>query len=180
MLKLVPGNDPILKQKMPAFDFSMKEGIDTSYGKMTAVVLFEQLRDMMCRSNGVGLSANQVGINVRVFVIGDPGNVSSVIPVFNPQIVNYSDEKVDYSEGCLSFPGLFIDIKRPRTIRARYANQYGDVETSNFEGFTSRVFQHEYDHLEGIVYKEKVSRLKLDTFLRAKKKLDLIRTRRPV
>lgn len=174
-LKLVSGNDQILHEKLASFDFD--KGVDTPYGHMDALTLFKHLKDMMCRSTGVGLAANQVGINARVFVIGDPGNPDSVIAVFNPKIVNFSDEKIQYSEGCLSYPGLFLEITRPRTIRARYADETGEVRTHNFEGFTSRVFQHEYDHLEGIVYKEKVSRLKLDTALRAKKKLDTIRQR---
>ena len=93
---------------------------------------------------------------VRAFVIGNPDDPASIIGVFNPLIVNYDEETVVYEEGCVSYPGLFIKIKRPRSIRVRYRGWNGEAGTSKFEGYTARVFQHEYDHLQGVLFVDRM------------------------
>jgi peptide deformylase len=163
-MKLIPADSKILREKTIPFDFDNPP--------MDPVVLFETLRDTMCEKNGVGLSANQIGLPYSVFVIGNPDDPSTVIPVFNPKIVDLSKKNVVLEEGCLSFPGLFGKVKRPEVIRVRYTNQHNNTDTIKFDGFTARVFLHEYDHLQGIVYTSKMSKFHLDHALRKKKQYD--------
>jgi peptide deformylase len=126
----------------------------------------------MIKRGGVGLSACQLGIMTRAFVIGNPSAPDEIIGVFNPIIVDYDLEKVVYEEGCLSYPGLFIKIKRPRAIRVRYRGWNGEAGTVRYEGYTARVFQHEYDHLNGITYQERANRYHLEQAKRFKDKAE--------
>ena len=165
-LELVKYNDEILKNGTDQFDFANPQ-VDPQE-------LFFNMRNTMCAKRGIGLAAPQVGFNLRMFTVGDPDMPSSVIAVFNPTIVATNirpeSEDVIYSEGCLTFPGLFLPIKRPRDIRVRYANEKGDIDTKMFDGLTARVFLHEYDHLQGIVFTSLASRYHLE---RARKDLKL-------
>ena len=143
--------DSSLKQSCPDFDF--EAGYTLSNGDhVDGLGLFDILRAAMCENRGVGLSASQIGIMTRAFVIGNPSDPDNVIAVFNPRIVDTSPEIETYEEGCLSFPVLYLKIKRPVGIRARYTNQHNVTDTMKFTGFTARIFQHEYDHLNGILY----------------------------
>ena len=160
MFKLVPSTDPILKKKLSDVDFSKK--IETPYGELTSEELFQHMKDALVRERGLGLSANQVGIDANMFVLGNPDDPESVVAVFNPKIVDYSDQFVDLEEGCLSFKEVFVSVKRPMEIRARYANQFGEVTTDRFTGITARVFLHEYDHLQGVTFRDHTSRIKWD------------------
>jgi len=99
--------------------------------------------------NGLGLAANQVGVPYRVFAMrGSPEN----FVCFNPRIVQPSAENIILEEGCLSFPGLLVKVKRPKHIRVRFTTPNGDTKTETFIGMTARVFQHELDHLDGRLY----------------------------
>jgi peptide deformylase len=102
----------------------------------------------MADRGGVGLASNQVGIKLRVFAMGS-GNVA--YSVFNPEVIE-SDSPIVFGEGCLSSPGLFLDIKRPDHIKVRFTDMYGQQQDKEFSGLTSRIFQHELDHLNGVVY----------------------------
>lgn len=160
-MELIKGSDPRLKEMCPEFNFDT--GYTTPDGEhYTAEQLYELLRDKMIEHKGVGLSACQLGIMTRVFVIGNPTEPASIIGVFNPLIVDYDQETVVYEEGCISYPGLFIKIKRPRGIRVRYRGWNGEADTVRYEGYTARVFQHEYDHLNGITYQTRANRYHLD------------------
>ena len=160
-MELIKSNDPRLKQTCPEFDFEtgyiMEDGT-----VLQAKELYELLRDKLVEHKGVGLSAPQLGIMTRVFVIGNPDAPNEIIGVFNPMIVDYDEETVVYEEGCVSYPGLFIKIKRPRGIRVRYRGWNGEAGTTRYEGYTARVFQHEYDHLNGITYQTRANRYHLD------------------
>jgi peptide deformylase len=120
--------------------------------------LVDSLADAMCELGGVGLSCNQVGLPYSVFIMGNPTNKESIIPVFNPMIVNESDEQEYAEEGCLSLPGYLLSIKRPTEIRVRMTTIDGQVDTARFNGYTARVFQHEYDHMEGIDFRSRATR----------------------
>jgi len=99
--------------------------------------------------NGIGLAANQVGVPYRVFAMrGSPEN----FVCFNPRIVQPSAENIILEEGCLSFPGLLVKVKRPKHIRVRFQTPNGDTRTETFIGMTARIFQHELDHLDGRLY----------------------------
>lgn len=119
--------------------------------------LVDQLADFMCKNRGVGLAANQVGLPWTVFVMGNPTDRENVIAVFNPILVDTFGEEVYIEEGCLSYPGLFVKVKRPSGIRVRYTTAEGVTDTIKFEGFTARVFQHELDHLNGIDYRKRAN-----------------------
>jgi peptide deformylase len=111
----------------------------------------------MREKGGIGLAANQVGYNFRMFVTeGEPA-----FAVFNPTITFRSPNEVLMDEACLSFPNLNLKIKRPASIRVRFQDPYGNWITRQFAGMSARVFLHEYDHLEGVDFTDKVSILKL-------------------
>lgn len=139
--------------------------------------LIDNLVDTMVAKRGIGLSANQVGIPYSVFVIGHPDVPEDIITVFNPKIVEQNDHLVLGEEGCLTYEGLFVKIKRPEQIRARFTNELGETSTVSMTGLTARAFQHEYDHLQGIVYTGRASRYHLDQGLRQQKKLVKLRKR---
>ena len=170
-MELIKSNDPRLKQMCSEFDFEtgymMEDGT-----VLQAKELYELLRDKLVEHKGVGLSAPQLGIMARVFVIGNPDAPNEIIGVFNPLIVDYDEETVVYEEGCVSYPGLFIKIKRPRGIRVRYRGWNGEAGTTRYEGYTARVFQHEYDHLNGITYQTRANRYHLDQARNFKNKAD--------
>ena len=171
MIELLKGSDPRLKEPCPEFNFEtgyiMEDGT-----VLHAKELYELLRDKMMEHTGVGLSAPQLGIMTRAFVIGSPSDPSSIIGVFNPVIVDYDEETVVYEEGCVSYPGLFIKIKRPRGIRVRYRGWDGETGTTRYEGYTARVFQHEYDHLNGITYQTRANRYHLEQARNFKNRAD--------
>lgn len=96
---------------------------------------------------GVGLAANQCGYNLRMFVIGT--DTMSMLCI-NPKVLYYSDEIIKMQEGCLSFPGLFINIKRSSSILVSYLNELGEEIQKEFSGLTARCFMHELDHLNGV------------------------------
>lgn len=140
ILNLVKDSDPILKQVMENFNF-LSPPTDP-------IQLAKDLAETMIDNKGIGLSANQVGLPYRVFVItGSP-----IQACFNPKIVDTSTEMVYLEEGCLSYPGLVVKIKRPRMIRVRFTMPNGETKTEKFDGMTARIFQHELDHLNGIVH----------------------------
>lgn len=160
-----------LRNVLIPFDFESTEG-------PTAKELYETLRDTMCKNNGIGLAANQIGLPYRVFVMGNPSDPDGVIGVFNPVIVDTMGEETYYEEGCLSFPGLYIKIKRPSAIRVRFTTHDGVTDTIKFDGMTARIFQHEYDHLEGKVFTQRANKLHLERAQRQKLQLDRLRERR--
>lgn len=147
---LVDCNDPILKTKMEKFDFS-NPPIDP-------LELMENLAETMLHHKGIGLSANQCGLPYRAFIM----HGAELIPVFNPMIVHQDDDDIYLEEGCLSFPNLFVKIKRPRTIKVRYTEPNGQTNTRVFDGITARVFQHELDHLDGIRYTTRANKIHLE------------------
>ncbi len=124
----------------------------------------DDLYQTMHASDGVGLAAPQVGKAVRIFVI-DADELKDLYPetegfrrtIINPTILEYSDELVSLDEGCLSLPGISEPVKRPSRIRVKYQTLDGEWVEEVLEGFNARVFQHEYDHLEGILFTDKVA-----------------------
>jgi peptide deformylase len=117
----------------------------------------------MYELDGLGLAANQVGMHHAFFAFrGDPENFVA----FNPKIVHYSEELIELEEGCLSFPGIIVRITRPRHCRVRFQMPNGETKTMQLTGISARVFQHEYDHILGKTFKDRVSKLKLDIAIR--------------
>jgi peptide deformylase len=152
MLNIVKFPDQILRETIPDFDFN-NLSIDP-------VQLEKDMIETMLANDGIGLSANQVGIRVRMFVMGHRDNPENAQAFFNPIVVKTTDTVEDLEEGCLSFPGIYVNIKRPTKILTRWQNSKGIWQESEFDGYNCKCFLHELDHLQGIVYQDRVSTLK--------------------
>lgn len=114
----------------------------------------KRMVDFMIAENGIGLAAPQIGISKRLFVMRIK-NVDYLC--FNPEILSSSDECEPYEEGCLSFPNEFLTVTRPKVITGRYQNHRGDWTDFTFNGGIHSVcFQHELDHLNGIVMHDRI------------------------
>jgi len=115
---------------------------------------------LMIHSKGLGLAANQIGITKRFFAIGHESFDVFKKPaiIYNPVLVNADEEQELAQEGCLSFPGLLLQISRPRIIMVRYQNNKGEFLLSRLTGLEARCFQHELDHLNGITFNKKADR----------------------
>lgn len=142
----------ILRQRMPEFDFDNPI--------MDPVELEKNMIETMLILDGIGLAANQVGIETRVFVMGHRDNPEAAQAFFNPVVTANTEDIADMEEGCLSFPGIYVKVKRPTKIKARWQNSRGEFEEGEFDGYNCKCFLHEYDHLEGIVFQDRVSTLK--------------------
>jgi peptide deformylase len=152
MLKLIKFPDTILREKMPEFDFNNPV--------LDPKELEKQMLEYMYSHDGIGLAANQVGIRARVFVMGHSANPHAGMAFFNPVIIKSTDTIEDLEEGCLSFPNIYVKIKRPKAIKAQWQNSSGELEEGEFDGYNCKCFLHEFDHLEGITYQDRVSPLK--------------------
>ena len=113
------------------------------------------LIDNMIHHNGIGISANQIGIWERAFAMVRDLENNEVMVFFNPRIVKSYSEEVEMEEGCLSYPELFLKIKRPDKIVVKYEDENKKTHKMKLEGLASRVFQHEYDHMEGIDFTQR-------------------------
>ena len=129
----------------------------------------QDLIDSMEHYQGVGLSANQIGISERVFIMYEDVNTRKILTCFNPKIVETSKEEISIDEGCLTYPGVWLKVKRPIAIKVEFEDEKSEKYEITLEGLSSRIFQHEYDHMEGTDFTQKVSRLKIE---RAMKKLN--------
>jgi peptide deformylase len=153
-----------LKESSRSWDFA----IDGN-----AVQLEYDMIEFMKANKGIGLAANQIGLNVRVFVIGNDTvpDLPKPFAVFNPEIIEASEELILDQEGCLSFPGIWLTIKRPAWVRVKYQDSKGEAHEAKFEGLMSKCFQHELDHLNGVCFVDKVSKLKLQLAIKKQRKL---------
>lgn len=136
--------DPVLRQKTKEivnFDEEFKSLIERMYAEMY-------------RSDGVGLAAPQVGMPYKFFVMDDGETKRTVI---NPKIKSFSEDPITFEEGCLSIPEIFAEIERPKTITVEYYNENGEKIEEELTDYTARIFQHENDHLNGILFTDKLS-----------------------
>ena len=145
---------PILRKK--SLEFDRKTDFNLLAGNM-----LETLK----KQNGIGLAGTQVGILRNIFVVDTSSfenqGIEKVEKVYiNPEILNYSTEEIYYNEGCLSIPGIFEDVIRPDKIEVRYRNENFDVKEEALNGIVARIFQHEYDHLQGILFIDCLSSLR--------------------
>jgi peptide deformylase len=162
MLKIIKYPDEILNERVPDFDFSNPSEDPKQLEK--------EMLETMYAHEGIGLSANQVGKRIRMFVMGNPQEPEKGFALFNPIVVAHTDNIEELNEGCLSFPGIYVKIKRPAKIRARWQNSIGEWEESEFSNYDCKCFLHELDHLEGIVYKNRVSDIKWALAVKKSKK----------
>jgi peptide deformylase len=117
--------------------------------------LVKDLEDTMIDAPGSGLAAPQLGVSLRVFVFDVDDEIGHLI---NPVLGPFSEEMMDGEEGCLSLPGLAFDLKRPERVVAVGQNEYGDPVTIEGSGILSRCIQHETDHLDGILFVDRLDR----------------------
>lgn len=161
-MNLIYYPDPFLEREVKDVDLE-NPGFDP-------VELKEQMVSLMLANNGVGLAANQVGIDAKVFVFGDSKENSTIC--FNPTVLQYTEEKVEDVEGCLSFPNTYVKIKRPKEILARWYDENFQECVVKIEGYSAKVYLHELDHLLGITIKDRVSKLKWDMATKRARKLE--------
>ena len=159
LLKLLPPSDPKVRSAIAPFTDDMLKEHDFKDRKE----LSEEMFKSMARYGGIGLSANQVGLPFNMFVLGNHMSLENGLKMacFNPMIVSTSKETVMMKEGCLTYPFLFLSIKRPRKCVVKYTDENGDLKEGNLDGMISRIFQHEYEHMLGRNFTEHVSKFKL-------------------
>jgi peptide deformylase len=126
-------------------------------------LLERSMIEFMLDNRGIGLAANQVGVAKQVFVMGSkniPG-FAEPFAIFNPKIIEASKEQILDQEGCLSYPGLYLHIKRPEWIVAEFQDSAGNFKEIKIDGYMAKCFQHEFDHLNGVCFVDRVSQMKL-------------------
>ncbi|KAL9262335.1 Peptide deformylase 1B, chloroplastic-like protein [Drosera capensis] len=126
--------------------------------------LVDEMFDMMYKTDGIGLSAPQVGINVQLMVFNPAGErgEGQEIALINPRVVKYSKEKKVLNEGCLSFPGIYGDVQRPVSVTIDAQDVTGAKFRIDMSGIPARIFQHEFDHLKGILFFERMTETVLE------------------
>lgn len=150
LLNLVNSTDPILRKPtrliLPDEINNFLDIISTMYSILDA-------------TGGIGLSGPQVGLDRSVFVIKIDGERKTFI---NPQIINVSENTVTEKEGCISLPGITLKISRPEKVTASWLNEDNVAQVADLEALWARCWLHEYDHLQGIMIDDRVSKLSLD------------------
>ena len=144
ILQLTPNTHPILHEKVKkcSYDFDRVE---------LSKILYEN----MMHHNGVGLSANQIGINERVFIMVKDLEYNEILTCFNPRILKQSSKTCVMEEGCLSYPDEFLEIERSETVVVKYEDVKKVDHKIKLEGFAARVFLHEFAHMQGINFTER-------------------------
>ena len=144
ILELIPNTHPLLHEK-----------IRTCSNELDRHELSRILHENMFHYNGIGLSANQIGIHERVFIMMIDIETETTVTCFNPKIVKKYDDNVWCEEGCLSYPDEIINVQRPDRIVVKYEDENKKEYKLKLDGIASRVFQHEFDHLEGIDFTQR-------------------------
>ena len=129
--------------------------IDSCSYKLDRQFLSNTLVENMIHYKGIGISANQIGIWERAFAMIRDLEHNEIIVCFNPRIIKSYNEEIEMEEGCLSYPDVFLKVKRPNKIVVKYEDEDKKTHKMKLEGLASRVFQHEYDHMEGIDFTQR-------------------------
>ena len=169
ILQMVAPSDPRLLTKIAPYQDDMLKEHNFENRKALADAMY----DTMKKYGGLGLSCNQVGLPYRMFVMGGHPQVEDgkVRYVFNPLINDVSPESINLKEGCLSFPFLFLSIKRPKWCSVRYTDKNGEEVEETLHGMSARIFMHENEHMNGYVFTDLVSKLKLERAEKSKQKM---------
>ena len=157
-----------LREKVPAFDF--KNPI------VDPIKLKKELIDAMFDNAGLGISANQIGYKTRVFAMRGETKKDSIV-CFNPEIVDFSPEMNTMEEGCLSLPDVFVRVVRPSHIATKYLDELQKEQGQLAEGLTARVYQHELDHLDGILMIDRVGKFSARRAFDKARKIQKMRAR---
>lgn len=153
-LSIIQLGNPILRQKAEFVEDIQDENIQK---------LIDDLLITVADANGVGIAAPQVAVSYRIFIVASRPNIRyphaplmEPTAMINPRIIAHSDEVVKGWEGCLSVPGIRGLVPRYKAIEVEYTNRYGKLQTQKLTDFVARIFQHEYDHFEGLVFLDRV------------------------
>lgn len=157
-MKLVKENDTVLRKVCEHWDFTVD-------GDPMPVI--EEMTKVMFTEGGVGLSAPQIGINKRIFIMG---NQDLLVACINPEIIS-SEGNIKELEGCLSFPNLWLHVNRAKKILAKYYQVDNTVKEAELSGLMGRVYQHELDHLNGICFDTRVGKVSLQLAQKRRRKL---------
>ena len=178
ILALIPPTDPrvlmqiapFLDETLAQFDFKDRKDLCTA------------MTDTMYKYGGIGLSCNQVALPYRMFVMGGHPEIEGgrLRYCFNPEVIDVSPETILMKEGCLTFPFLFLAIKRPKWVHVKYTDENGEEVDEYLHGMPARIWQHENEHMNGYVFTDLVSKLKLDTAKKAQKKTVMKATRKQI
>lgn len=160
---IIPYGDPVLRKVAKPVDFS----------KLDLVKLSEDMFETMYAASGVGLAAPQIGMDIRLFVVDgrpmnegeeeediDPSLIDFKKVFVNASILDETGEEWGFEEGCLSIPGVRGEVFRPEYVKIHYWTEHGEERTDLFEGFAARIIQHEYDHIEGILFTDHLNVVK--------------------
>jgi peptide deformylase len=161
---IVAYGTPVLKKKA--------EFIDSGYPDLQGVI--QNMFETMYKAHGVGLAAPQVGLSIRLFVVDaspfadEEPKLAGVKKVFiNAEIIEETGDGWKFNEGCLSIPGIREDVERKPDVLLRYMDEHFNQIEERFDGILARVIQHEYDHIEGVLFTDRLSQLK-KTLLKGK------------
>ena len=165
-MKLIKENNLILRKVCEPFDFDNPI--------VPPLELVSEMQKIRLAGRGVGLAANQVGVDARVIVLGTISEEFEAV-YFNPIVTLASEETEYFVEGCLTWPGLYIKIKRPKAITVMYQDAEGESHHMKYDRMVSRILQHEIDHLHGITFKDRATKYHLE---KARKDLKLLKRRR--
>lgn len=161
-MHLIKSPNPWLEKKVKEFDFN----------KLDAISISNQMIELMDTAGGIGLSANQVGLDAQIFVM-KPHLLEDKEPfaLINPELESVTVNYEEMPEGCLSHPDLFLKVKRPKGVIAKYLDTDAKECIIELYDIDARCFLHEFDHLQGIEFTDRVSRLKLDMAKKKQRKL---------
>lgn len=136
-------------------------------------LLMDNMLETMYAAPGVGLAAPQIGVAKRIIVMDVARHDEAPMPlrIVNPEIIELSGSVVSREEGCLSFPGQFTEVERPKTLRFRYWDENNQVKELEAAGLSAICIQHEMDHLDGILLTDRISAIKRSMIIRKMKKL---------
>lgn len=162
ILKIVKAPDPVLKAKCKPVV------------KVNGAILqlLDDMLETMYDVPGIGLAAPQVGLNIQVAVldISNEKEKKNPICLINPEIIQTSEEKNTYEEGCLSLPDFYENVVRPKKVIVRFLDRDGKTKELKADGLTATAIQHEIDHLKGVLFVDHISALKRNIILRKLKK----------
>lgn len=159
ILPIVAYGTPVLREET--------EEIDENYPDFQ--LLLENMFETMYQAQGVGLAAPQIGLPIRVFIVdaspfnsdGDEPELENFKRVFiNPIIIEENGSEWKFEEGCLSIPGIREDVSRKEELTIEYYNENFELVEEHLDGLAARVVQHEYDHIEGVLFTDKINPLK--------------------
>ena len=163
---LVRWDSPVLKERAVEVG-ELDSGILT---------LLEEMEEIMFLEGGVGISAPQVGVSMRIMIITD--GEKRLLKMINPEVISAEGREEVSIEGCLTYPGLFLGVWRPLFLRAKWRNELGGWEEETLEGTLAKVFWHELDHLNGVTLRNRASNLKWNRWLKMEKEKTLPRLTR--